>query len=487
MDRGGGTEQEPPAHQDVPWLSGRWLGSIRVRILAVVATLLLLSSIGSVLLLRALLLDQLAEEVELDLDQETEEFRLLSAGNDPETGEPFDGDLEAIFDVYFAREVPDEGESLLAFIDGELHASSRAADAAAVDTLGQEIEYWLSLDELERGSIETTLGEARYVALPLDGNGADGLFVVANFPAFERAEINDAVQRHVVVQTMTLVVASLLGLVLAGRVLRPLRSLTETARGISDTDLSQRIAVTGKDEASDIAATFNAMLNRLERSFITQRQFLDETSHELRTPLTIMRGHLELIELADSPEERRETIALVLDELDRTAELVEALFMLARSQTPDFVQLVTMDAADVVAEVQRKATALARRDWRLETSGRVPVRADRSRLVQAMLQLAGNAVKFTDDGAVIRIGAAVVQGTARIWVDDTGSGVAPGDEERIFQRFQRGELRADGDGAGLGLAIVQAIVEAHGGGIRLVPRRGPGARFEITLPLHREG
>lgn len=177
----------------------------------------------------------------------------------------------------------------------------------------------------------------------------------------------------------------------------------------------------------------------------------------------------------------------MLDELDRTAELVEALFMLARSQTPDFVQLVTMDAADVVADVQRKATALAPRDWRLETSGRVPVRADRSRLVQAMLQLAGNAVKFTDDGAVIRIGAAVVQGTARIWVDDTGSGVAPGDEERIFQRFQRGELRADGDGAGLGLAIVQAIVEAHGGGIRLVPRRGPGARFEITLPLHREG
>jgi len=196
-----------------------------------------------------------------------------------------------------------------------------------------------------------------------------------------------------------------------------------------------------------------------------------------------VRGHLELLELADSPQERQEAIVLVLDELDRMAELVEALFMLARSQTPDFVQLEVLDATDVVTEVQRKATALAPRDWRLETSGAVPVRADRSKLGQALLQLAGNAVKFTPDGAVIRIGADTSDGWARIWVDDVGSGVAPGEEERIFERFQRGAARTDSEGAGLGLAIVRAIVEAHGGRIRLAPRPGPGARFEITLPL----
>lgn len=166
-----------------------WFDSIRVRILAVVVALLVVSSIGSALLLRAVLFERLTDEVDVTLGREVEEFRLLSTGSNPETGEPFDGDLAAIFDVYFAREVPDEGESLLAFIDGELYESRRAQDAAEPSEIQPAIEYWLTLDRAQHGAIDTVLGRARYEALPLAGSGGAGLFVVANFPDYERDDL----------------------------------------------------------------------------------------------------------------------------------------------------------------------------------------------------------------------------------------------------------------------------------------------------------
>jgi len=102
-----------------------WLGSMRIRILAVVVVLLLLSSVGSVVLLRTALFQRNDEEITAQLEREIDEFRLLSTGNDPRTGQPFDGDLRAVFDVYFAREVPDEGESLMTFLDGSPHPPRR--------------------------------------------------------------------------------------------------------------------------------------------------------------------------------------------------------------------------------------------------------------------------------------------------------------------------------------------------------------------------
>lgn len=267
-----------------------WVRSMRVRIVLLVATLLLVSSLGSLLLLRTALLGSLDREVEASLDREAEEFTRLSTGNDPRTGAPFAGDLPAIFDVYFSREVPDEGETLLAFVEGDLYASRRAQDAASPEELEDATRYWLSLSEREQGSLDTPGGTSRYVALPVEGaDGTDGLFVVANFPTFERAEIDEAVRTQSIIQVGVFVVASLLALILAGRVLRPLGDLAVAAREISETDLGKRIPVRGRDEASQIAATFNAMLARLQRAFRDQRRFLDDTGHELRAPLTIRR------------------------------------------------------------------------------------------------------------------------------------------------------------------------------------------------------
>ncbi|GAB3251622.1 sensor histidine kinase [Arthrobacter pigmenti] len=464
----------------------RALASMRVRIVAVVFILLLLSSAGAEVLLRVVLFERLDAEIRAGLNQEAAEFRLLIDGTDPETGQPFGTNIEALFDVYFSREVPDEGETLLAFVGGELYESRRDRTAAEPGRIQEAVKHWTSLEETTRGTIETSAGLARYVAIPVQGEPDDGVFVVANFPEHERSEIDDTVQSLAIIQGATLIGASLLALVLAGRVLRPLRSLAATARTISDTDLTQRIEVRGGDEASQIAASFNDMLGRLEQAFVTQRQFLDDTSHELRSPLTIIRGHIELIELDETPEERAETVALVTDEIDRMNKIVADLSLLARAEQPDFVNAESLDVRALVQDVHRKATALAGRQWQLEQPPPTMITADRHRLTQAMLQLAENAVKFTDDGAVIEIGASASNSSVVLWVHDSGPGVAAADAELIFERFRRGTGPAASrkPGAGLGLSIVSAIAEAHGGCVRLGPS-DVGARFEITIPRRR--
>lgn len=462
----------------------RWLSSIRVRVLAVVVGLLVLSSVGSVLLLWVVLYERLDDEISLGLEREAEEFSLLAEGVDPRTGEPFGDDVRAIFDVYFDREIPDEGEILLAFFDGDLYDSRRASAVPNPDEFQPSIDYWVSLDRPESGTLVTPAGPAQYVVLPLGGAPA-GMMVIVNFPAFERGEIDEAVQTQLIVQFGTTILASIIGLALAGRILRPLRALAETALTISEADLSQRINTHGhRDEASQIAEAFNDMLTRLEGSFTTQRQFLDDTSHELRTPLTIIRGHIELLELDKTAEQRRQTIALVVAEIDRMNDMVTDLFLLARAEQPDFVHLEHLDVQALLRSVHQKMTVMAQREWQLQLpESSTQVFLDPNRITQALLQLADNAVKHTAPGEVIELGADLTAGSLMIWVADCGPGISGADKDRIFERFQKGAIHPGSrKGAGLGLSIVAAIAAAHHGKVTVVPEPGWGAYFLLTLP-----
>jgi two-component system OmpR family sensor kinase len=455
------------------------LGSMRVRILAAVVVLLAGSSAASIIVARTSLIERLDQEVKVDLRQEAEEFQLLAGGLNPRTGAPFGDDVQGVFDLYFRREVVDEGESLLAFLGDRLYQSERAAGVVEAAELDEAIAYWLSLDEREEGQLDTPVGLVRYIAVPLAARSQDGLFVVANFPAFERREIDDAVRTQVLTQFGAILIASLLGLGLAGRVLRPLRSLADTAQTISETDLTRRIPVRGRDEASRIAGAFNDMLGRLDRAFTEQREFLDDASHELRSPLTIIRGHIEQLEFEADPEERRAAIALITDEIERMSRIVEDLLLLAKAERPDFFTMEPVDIAELTAEVYRKAAVLCPRDWRLESTAPAVIRADGQRLTQAMMQLAQNACQHTDDGTSIGVGSRVENGLVRLWVRDEGAGVPSVDAQRIFERFVKS---SDRGGSGLGLSIVAAIAKAHGGYARLGPAPGRGARFEIVLP-----
>ncbi len=466
----------------------RWqllLHGTRTRVLLAFVVLLALSTVSSLVLVRQILVVRVQDEITSELTQETQEFRRLASGNDPRTGEPFGTDLKAIYDVYFSRNVPSEGEALLALLEGRTYKASYAADAGY--RLSQKTGLMSRLSELrrpERGMLETPEGKVRYLAIPLTtpvgSNRPRGVFVVANFPAAELQEVDDAVRVATIVSTAVFVVGSAVAWAFAGRVLAPLRLLDEAARSITETDLTRRIPVNGRDELAQLTRRFNDMLGRLEASFALQRQFTDDAGHELRTPITIIRGHLELLD--DDPTERRKTVDLVLDELDRMSRMVDELLLLARAEQPDFLRLEDVDVGELTRQLHVKAQALGTREWRLDRVGDGVIRADGQRLTQAIMQLAHNAAKHTSDGEIISLGSASENGSARLWVRDEGPGIPQADQERIFTRLARGRNHGRLEGSGLGLPIVKAIAEAHGGRVAVISRPGAGATFIVYLP-----
>ena len=467
-----------------------WFGaarSARTRILASFVILLLVSAVISMVALRAALGIRLDDQVDDALEQEVLELdRLLVDGRDPETGQPF-ASLRAVFDIYFARNVPSDEEAMLAYVEGEPYLAALAR--FPVDRVPAEMgERWRALSSRSAGASEdangrfaTSLGEARFRASRIVFRGETGAFVVTILPEAERNEVREIQSYSVAATVGLLLVASAVAWLIAGRVLAPVRQLTETARSISQSDVTQRVAVRGTGDAAEMARTFNAMLDRLENVLQGQREFVRDASHELRDPLTICRGHLEL--LAEDPDEQAITVALVVDELDRMARIVDDLSLLAEVEQPDFLRLEWIDIKLFTHELSAKASALAVREWQLDHVGEGMLIADRHRLTEAVMNLAHNAVQHTRPEDVIAIGTSLGEGEARMWVRDTGLGIPVPEQERIFARFRRGAgAHRLYRGGGLGLAIVKAIAEAHGGRVDLASRPGEGSTFTIVVP-----
>jgi two-component system, OmpR family, sensor kinase len=468
----------------------REFSGVRVRILASYVILLAVAMIVSVLVVRQVLLVRLDDRIQEDLSQEVAEFEALAGGVDPETGRKFGSDVERIFEVYLDRNIPGEGEELITVPrqgGAEYLPSERARPAAASLLDPVTTRRWRTLESVERAEVETPIGEARYVAVPVKHEGRTlGSFVVAIFPEGERDEVNEAVRIVAAVAGAVMIIGTLLAFAISGRVLAPLRDLRTTAERITGSDLSRRIDADGDDELADLAHTFNDMLDRVEHAFNSQREFIRDAGHELRTPIAIVRGHLELLaSYEQTPEERTETLALVTDELDRMRRFVDDLLDLAKAERSDFLQLRTVDIATLVDDVLAKAQGLADREWRTDVSSRGLIVADPQRLTQALLALVDNAVQHTGPDDSVTVGASVNSGSARIWVEDSGPGVPEEDRERIFSRLVRGRRGASRyEGTGLGLAIVRAIAEAHGGTAHVSGE--DGARFELILPTDPE-
>jgi two-component system, OmpR family, sensor kinase len=470
-----------PPHEGEP--KGRRLfSSARARILASYLILLLFSTAVGTIVLREVLLARAGERVDDALVQEIDEFRRLAkVGQNPETAEPFGDDIGAIFDVFLERNVPAEAEAFYTYVEGGNYDESWAPGLEE-RRLGP-IDALASISQTRRGEFEhEDETRFRYVAVPVeDTQGRPrGVFSVVIDLSDELDEVNEALQIAVGVNIGVLILASMLAWVIAGRVLQPLRLLRDTSRNISESDLTQRLPVEGDDELADLARTFNEMLDRLEEAFASQKSFISDAGHELRTPITIIRGHLDV--MGDDPEDRRETLDLVRDELDRMSRLVNDLLLLAKATRPDFLQPETVDLDDLTRELFAKASALAQRDWRLASVGSGRIVADRQRVTQAVMNLSQNAVTHTLSGDAVELGSELRNGRVRLWVKDTGPGVPEHEQTRIFERFVRLDRAPAGEGAGLGLAITRAVAEAHGGRVELDSRPGGGARFTVIIP-----
>jgi signal transduction histidine kinase len=242
-------------------------------------------------------------------------------------------------------------------------------------------------------------------------------------------------------------------------------------------DLSRRSGLGGRnDEVGVLAHAFDRMLDRLELAFERQRDFVSDASHELRTPLTVLRGQLE--QLGHEP---------ALRELDRMNRLVDDMLTLAAAEATDIIRPEPIDLADFLEDMRRDLPLLGDRDYRLEGPAAGTLQGDPHRLAQVLRNLVRNAIAVTEPGDQITVTATAHDGRLEFAVGDHGPGIAPGELDKVFDRFHRtrdGRERRRG-GTGLGLAIARVLVEAHGGRIWAESTPGGGATFHVDLPGYR--
>ena len=283
-----------------------------------------------------------------------------------------------------------------------------------------------------------------------------------------------------------LLVALLLGGFVVARSLRPLRLITAQVGAIERTgDLSRRVSLAdAPGEVGALAAAFDRMLTSLGDAFDGQRRFLADASHELRTPLTVVRGQLEL--LADeSDEPAGSLLASTQQELDRMARIVDDLLLLARLDEGMQLRAEPVELELLLREASLRSALLASRATRFETEPGLYAYGDAERLLQVLTNLVTNAVKHTDDTCELVLASGRENGHALVRVSDNGCGIPAAELPRVFERFYRGAAqRADRpDGAGLGLPIARALVEAMHGAIDVDSRPGIGTTFTLRLPV----
>jgi heavy metal sensor kinase len=271
--------------------------------------------------------------------------------------------------------------------------------------------------------------------------------------------------------------------------LAPVDSIVDAARNIEAEQLAQRIPVLSNDvELSRLIAVLNDMLDRIEASFAAVRRFSADAAHELRTPLTILKGEIE-VALGSSltSEAARQTLQSCLEEVDRLNSLVEDLLLMARidsnalSLTAAPVNLA--DIMDDVAPALKELAARAGNYCKVNESSPCWVQGSEPLLFRLLFNLAENAIKYTPAKGSIEVSLDRTDGTAVWEVKDTGPGITREAQERLFERFYRGDPAREGNGTGLGLALVSSIVQLHHGKIEVSSAMGKGSCFRVRLPL----
>jgi len=458
--------------------------SVRVRITATVALLVLAGLVVAGVVVATIESRRLDQQIAAEVDQEFAEFtKLQQDGVNPATGEPFDSP-QAMVRQFLESNVPDDNELLIGWWNDGVRAQSPEWNEISQSDWFPGVVRPLLADN-GTTTVDSDYGELEVATQSVSQGGQTGALVVVTFLDRSRAGLHETMRTYAIVAALALLLVTAMAAWVSGRLLSPLRTLRETADEISESDLAQRLPVTGNDDLTALTRTFNRMLDRLQAAFVGQREFLDDAGHELKTPLTVLRGHLELLD-TDNPEDVAETRLLLLDEIDRMSRLVGDLILLAKSDRPDFLQTQPVDLGGLTTELVAKARGLGDRDWVLDSTADVKIVADHQRLTQAVLQLADNAVKHTRDGDTVAIGSSATPTEVRLWVRDTGPGVPPEDRDLIFERFGRSAVPPGDEGFGLGLSIVGAVVRAHGGTVSVEDAEPPGARFVVTLPRVKE-
>jgi signal transduction histidine kinase len=431
---------------------------IRARLTAVfaLAMVLVLAAAGLFVYLR--LSDDLNETVDETLEARAAAFDTLAAEEDPE---------EAFMQLLTAEGSLDSegGAGVPALTPGELQRAAR-----------EQIVFDRPVPGIE--------GTARVLAQPA-GRGPDGAVVVAGQSLNDRDEtLGGLVASFAIGGPIAVLLASLIGYGLATAGLRPVEAMRRRAAEVSLTGDDERLPLpAARDEVRRLGETLNDMLDRLRRAFDRERQFVADASHEMRTPIAVLKTELEgALRTAELRPIVRESLVAAIEECDHLAQLAEDLLVLARSadgQLP--VRPERMDAAATLRRVrERFLDRAAQHDRRVdvEAPAGLEVDADPLRLRQALGNLLDNALRHGTGDVVLC--ARHSDGGVELEVRDRGPGIPEDMRDSAFERFTRGDEARTRGGAGLGLAIVRAIAEAHGGRAELAPESA--ATVRLWLP-----
>ncbi len=272
-------------------------------------------------------------------------------------------------------------------------------------------------------------------------------------------------------------------------VLAPIRDITEMATTLSGNNLSNRINIAGtKNELRDLAVVINSMLDRIERSYNSQKQFVSDASHELRTPIAVIQGYVNMLARwgKDDPEILDEGISAIAQETESMKDLVENLLFLARHDKKTLMmEIAQFDVQEMLTELHREAAMVTPEDTFLLTAKySCLIEGDRGMIKQVMRILCDNAVKYTPRGGTVTLGIERTPGWCTLSVTDNGPGIPSEELPKIFDRFYRSDKarKAESGGHGLGLSIARIIVMAHGGKLRVRSKVGTGSTFFVILP-----
>ena len=468
-------------------------GGLRAQLALSIAVVTVLAVAASFLAVYAGTSSRLQSQIDSQLDTQLAEWRQLTRGSD-------------------TRMPAGLGRTAARFIAGQrYHAESLVivVQINGAPTVTNHDEVLAAEGGRGRGSGATGLlnapiglttatvaeaGSMRVLSTPIDAGGRRiGTLRLANpLRSVQRAQ-SSLTRTFVIVGAIALLVAIAAGLGLASLIAAPLRRMTRVAAAVNAGDLSIRAGGTARagrasprGEVAVLSDAFDHMLDRLERSFHRQRDFVSDASHELRTPLTALRAQAELLDLEPDAEHRHEDTQFLLKRVDELDRLVGDMLTLASVEAGQLVEPRPIELGEFFEDVGRDLPLFGEREFELR-----PVNgtlfADPDRLTQVLRNLVRNAVTHTQPDDRVSVAARGLDHHLEITVSDTGPGIPPDQLEQIFERFHRldGGRSRDTGGSGLGLAIARAIVEAHGGSIRAESGPGQGATFRIDLPGYR--